>query len=168
MDGFKVDTIELAESSAGYYSVSNALADDLEKLIKIKEILTGLTVGEDVFNLLNSATTSLSRAVGETITQGDKCRKIAKVYEKTENDVDGLVKVLPVTLPFGRENENPIFVAGLQALNHKVKYSPAQINVKTEYVPTKPVLISTGRLPSESWLLGLAVNAIAEGEWQWK
>lgn len=164
MDGFRVETSELAQASARYDSVGKNLEDGLARLRRIQAELKGQTVGQDVLEPLLAAIKTLESAAREARDLGGQCREIADVYERVERQVAALVAALPAATQDSPSTPvrqpSPVRIVSQE--------TAGTIRVESNYSPAPPIFMSGNRLPCESWLLARAVRAMMEGETSWK
>lgn len=148
MDGFRVETMELAGLGSQYHAVSRGLADDMSGLQRAIRALSTQTVGDEVPALLRTAVQTLAQAIDDTQELARQCGEIATAYERTEQRVAAVVAALPSKSPF----DAPAAAGS--------RVAPARVRVQSRYhaAPTAAIL-SGNRLPCEGWLLQRTLRA---------
>lgn len=161
MDGFKVDTTALSESSKNYQAIGNSLQESVRHLQAIQETLKTQTLAAGIAELLSSAINHANEAAREACVLGEKCVSIADVYEKTERNVAAIVESLPcgtglfsnLSVNHGTTTGSSGSLAdGFNIFDIEKPY------VDTNLRPAEPVAFSSNRLPSEGWLMDRAMR----------
>ena len=161
MDGFKVDTTALSQSSKNYQAIANSLQESVRRLQAIQETLKTQTLANGIAELISSAINHANVAAAEAHELGEKCVLIADVYETTERNVAAIVESLPCgtglfsslsVSPGGTQRPSGSLVDGYNIFNLEEPF------VDTSLKPTEPVAFSSNRLPSEGWLMDRAMR----------
>ena len=158
MDGFKIETMELAEVSMSYTAVARELENDTLRLRQAVKSLSTQTIDKPLMELLRSSLKAAEEAARESRDMGNRCRKIAEVYDRTERHVNRIV--------------NDLYSVTLTALTPAVVWNhsiwPERrllgiVRVDTKYRAAEPVLLSGNNLQSEQWILKRALEDIKKG-----
>ncbi|MCL2287258.1 MAG: hypothetical protein FWC32_12970 [Firmicutes bacterium] len=165
MNGFRVNTTTLSETSAGYNAVSNSLLDSSRHLKAIQETLSTQTIAKDIVELLDSTISLVNNTAMEARELGQQCVMIAEVYERTERKVAAMVDALPLgttalsTLISAAQNNSALYQED-DFIKQLGSFTPeVQTRVSTHLKPAEPVLLCSNRLPSEGWLMDRAIKA---------
>ena len=152
MKGIKVETIALAKSGAEYRAVGEQLGGCAGRLRAVQKTLRTQTIGEEVREMLSTATRMADDIAIEAQELGAQCEEIAEVYNRTESRVSSLVAELSLaTAMFSSSNMQG-------ALASEVS-TQTSTRVDSPYRPTNPALLCGNHLPCESWLLDRALKA---------
>jgi len=161
MDGFKVDTTALGQSSKSYQAIANSLQESVRRLQAIQETLKTQTLADGIAELLSSAINQANEAARESYELGEKCVLIADVYETTERNVAAIVESLPCgTGLFSNLSVNQgaaIRLSGSLADGFNI-FDLETPYVDTSLKPAEPIAFSSNRLPSEGWLMERAMR----------
>lgn len=157
MNGFRVETIALAESGTGYRNAALRLADSADRLREAQRTLQSQEIDADIAALLSSAELLAYEAAAECRELNAQCEEIAQVYELTERRVASIVQSLPQITAF-TSAVNHSLAAMEEQIFHTLSYAQAHSRVDSRYNPTTPVMLSSNRLPCESWLLDRAIR----------
>jgi len=161
MDGFKVDTTALSQSSKNYQAIGNSLQESVSDLQAIQEMLKTQTLAAGIAELISSAINHANVAAIEARELGEKCVQIADVYETTERNVEAIVESLPCGTGLFSNlsvNQNTTLTPSSSLVDGYNIFNLEEPFVDTSLRPAEPIAFSSNRLPSEGWLMDRAMR----------
>ena len=140
MKAFRVDTLELRQSGAGFTKASGDMENASRRLANLLTLLANQEFANlpHIMEMLNDAADGLNKVSAELESLGQKASQISDVYDNVEQDVLNMVKSLP---NFSIFNGN------------KIKSTAVAEQVLPHEIFSEPVIFANSGLHGEPWLI---------------